>query len=234
MNKSLQVKTKKDTNKMTEAQPSQQGETNEHEFSAEEIAEARHHLGAEAAEQTVQLDTNEASGEAEHTSAETTSMIDDYKAEHGSVRRLSMKDSVEHGFDPDTILLRIGAERLDEKLEIVKINYGAEPNTEKWRNMEEIEARYVPMSDAEIDALLAAGANPQHIVDALQRTQPEDGIDNPSSARIAARIDKLVEAGLPPSVLAARLNPSWREATKDKLAASEEKWREDNRLKAVA
>ena len=191
MNKSLQVKTKKDANKMTEAQPSQQGETDEHELSAEEIAEARQHLGAEAAELTVQLDTNEDSSEAEHTGAETASMIDDYKAEHGSVQGLSMKSLVEHGFDPDMILLKVGNERL-----------------------ENIDDRNIPISDDEIDALLEAGANPQHIVDALQRTQPEDGIDNPSSARIAARIDTLVEAGLPPSIVAARLNPSWREATR--------------------
>lgn len=222
---------------MSELAPTTPKEVNEHEISAEELVEATQDLGVEAVEQTVQVNATEASDENDNeklSSSDTANMIDAYKAEHGSVRGLSMKELVEEGFDPDMTLRKIGNERLEEKLEIVSVNYHAERNTEEWQRMEEIEARNIPISDDEIDALLEAGANPQGIVDALQRTEPKDGVDNPSSARIVARLDKLVEAGLPPAILAARLNPSWREAVKDKLADSENKWQEANRLKAVA
>jgi hypothetical protein len=210
-------------------------ESDEHEVSAEVLAEATQHLGEEAAELTVGLGEDEALvEEGEKTSSDTVAVIDDYKAERGSVRGLSMKELVEQGFDPDTVLMKLGNERLEEKLNIVNIRYHAERGTEAWARMEEKEARDIPVTDDEIDALIEAGANPQNIVDALQRAQPEDDVDNGSSVRIVTRMDKLVDAGLPPAILAARLTPGWRDAVKDKLAESETKWREANRLKAIA
>src|SRR6478735_10457562 len=98
-----------------------------------------------------------------------------------------MEDLLEQGFNPDIILKKLGNERLEEKLQIVGMHYGTKPyttpqrNTEQWAVMEQAEARNIPISDAEIDALLDAGANPQYVVDALQRVTPEDGVDNPSS-----------------------------------------------------
>lgn len=222
---------------MSEMQSSTPLETSEHDIPEELLAEAEKHLGEEVTEQTVEVSTSETSDESDVekiTTSETVRVIDDYKAERGSTQGLSMEDLVENGFDPDMILRKLGNERLDEKLEIVSGRYGAKRGTEEWKRLEETEARYIPMSDDEVDALLDAGADPQLIVDALQRTEPKDGVDNPSSARIAERMDRLVEVGLPPAILAARLNPSWRAAVKDKLAESEEKWRKANRLKAVA
>jgi len=221
---------------MSELAPSAPIETNEHESPDVTLDDTLQNLPpeeGEVGEDTNTAETSLENGEEKISSQETARMIEDYKAEHGSVRGLSMTDLVERGFDPDMTLRKIGNERLEEKLDIVSQGR-VERGTEQWARLEENEARYVPVSDEEIDALIEAGANPQYIVDALQRTEPEDGVDNPSSARIAARLDKLVEAGLPPAILAARLNPSWREAMKDKLADAENKWREANRLKAVA
>jgi len=222
---------------MSELPFSNSSETNEHKMSPEELAEVQADLGAEAAELTVQIGTAEVFSDENSEkigSSETVGMIDNYKTEHGSVRGLYMKDLVEKGFDPDTILQKLGNERLEENLDIESSPYGIKRGSEQWKKFEEERARSIPMTDNDIDSLLEAGANPQLVVDALQRTEPQDGVDNDSSARIAARIDKLVEAGLPPSILAARLSPSWREASKDKLADSEVKWCEANRLKAVA
>jgi|GEM_PF-5160703 len=220
---------------MTEI-PGQNDEDGERTISPEEIAEVCMHLGAEAADKTITIDS-----EADATidavpiaGQETASMIDAYLAEHGSVKGLQMDELLESGFDPDMILRKIGGQRLEEKLEIVKISYGAERGTEQWQQMEKIEARSIPISDKEVDALLEAGANPQHIIDAIQQVEPEDDKDNYSSSRVAARIGKLVEAGLPPSTIAARLNPSWREHVRDELTDAEEKWRQANRLKAAA
>lgn len=189
-----------------------------------------------------QVDPIEELGEASHdvdtveeiSSSDTLRMIDDYISEHGTVHGLSMKELVEKGFDPDTVLVKIGNERLEEKLDVVKIRYHAERGTEQWRQMEKKEARNIPMAYGELEALIDAGTNPQHIVDALQRTEPEDGVDNPSSAQIAAHLDELVDAGLPPAIVAARLNPSWRGAVKDQLAEAEIRWHKANRQKALA
>jgi hypothetical protein len=222
---------------MSERAPAASVEPNKHEMFDEEHTKAERDLGVEAVEVTVQTGASEDTSDTNRekfSDSETVAFIDDYKTEHGTVHGLSMGELVKNGFSPDMILRKLGNERLEEKLDSVKINYGAERGTEQWRKMEEVEARYIPMTDDEIDALLEAGANPLLIVDALQCTEPEDGLDNPSSARIAARLDKLVEAGLPPSILSARLNPSWREATKEKLADTEAAWQQANRLKAAS
>lgn len=202
----------------------------------ENHAEAGKDLADQALEKTVVLDINEVANDTEiikKTSSETAAMIDEYVEKNGSVRGLSMKDLVEEGFDPNMTLRRIGNERIEDTLKATNNRYRVERGTDGWAKMEEIEARNVPMSDDEIDAVLEAGADPQHIVDALQRTEPEDGVDNPSSSRIALRLDKLVEAGLPPAILAARLNPSWRESVRDQLDESQIKWHEANRRKAI-
>jgi hypothetical protein len=210
-------------------------EADEYEVPAEVLAEATHHLGEEATEMIVEVDENEASNDSEgKTASETVQLIDDYKAERGSVRGLSMKELVEQGFDPDMVLMKLGNERLEETLDIVNVRYRAERGTEQWEQMEQKEARDIPVTDDEVDALLDAGADPQKIVDALQRTKPVDDVDNGKSVRIVSRIDKLVDAGLPPAIIALRLTPGWREAVKDKLDDADIKWREANRLKAVA
>lgn len=222
---------------MSELVPTTPIEINEHEMSGEDLSEAIQDLGSEAVEQSVKMNATETSDKNNSekiSSSDTASMIDAYKAEHGSVYRLSMKELVEKGFDPDMTLAKIGNERLEHALETVNVRYRAKRDTAEWRKMEEVEARNISISDAEIDALLEAGVNPQGIVDALQRTEPKDGVDNPSSARIVARLDKLVDAGLSPAILAARLNPNWRESVKDRLDESQIRWHEANRLKAVA
>ena len=221
--------------KMSELPTSKPVESSEHELSGEELAEVSQHLGEEAAELTVLIDTSEPTVDNEKKSADdTVNLIDDYKAEHNSVHGLSMKKMVEKGFDPDMVLLKLGSERLEENLITVNNIHRAERGTPEWNAMERLEARSIPIEDDEIDALMDAGVNPQHIVDALQRTEPEDGVDNPSSARIVRILDKLVDAGLPPAIIAARLNPSWREGTKDQLAAAEVRWNEANYRKAAA
>lgn len=168
-----------------EPRPSTFVETNE--SSSEMLAETDQYLDQEAVELTVPIDTAEAPDDKKvekRTSEETVSLIDDYKVEHGSVQGLSMKDMVERGFDPDMTLLKLGNERLEEGLQTANNLYRAERDSPLWKEMEKREARSIRMTDEEIDALLEAGANPQHIVDALQRVEPEDGVDNSSSARI--------------------------------------------------
>ena len=82
---------------MSELVPTTSIEINEHEMSGEDLSEAIQDLGSEVVEQSVQMNSTETSDKNNSekiSSSDTASMIDAYKAEHGSVYRLSMKELV--------------------------------------------------------------------------------------------------------------------------------------------